>query len=118
MIRTMMKAKLHRARVTEANLDYMGSISVPGDLLDLADILPNERVEVYNITNGSRLATYAIPGPTGQITMNGAAAHLARPGDMIIICSYVMVEEERARNWKSTVILLDENNHVLRLENR
>ncbi|MCC7440489.1 MAG: aspartate 1-decarboxylase [Bdellovibrionales bacterium] len=116
MQRTMMKSKLHRATVTEANLEYEGSITIDKDLLKTADIWPHERVEVYNITNGNRFATYAIEGPSGSgvICINGAAAHLARPGDKVIICSYVTLEEREIQNYEPRVVLLGEGNREKR----
>ncbi len=114
MLLTLMKGKLHRATITEADLDYEGSIKIDSALLKAADILPHERVEVYNVTNGQRFATYAIKGEAGSgvIGTNGAAAHLAKPGDIVIICTYAQMEEQAARNYKPTVILLDEHNRI------
>ncbi len=101
--------------MTEANLEYNGSISLDPEFLAAADILPFEQVDVYNITNGNRFTTYAIAGPKGarEVCINGAAAHLARPGDMVIICSYVSTTEEEARNWKPKLILMDSDNRML-----
>ncbi len=115
MQRTMMKSKLHRATVTAADLHYQGSVAIDEDLLDAADILVNERVEIYNVTNGERLATYAIPAPRGsrQVMVNGAAAHKARPGDLVILVSYAVYDEREARRHKPTVLLLGEGNEVL-----
>lgn len=118
MNRIMLKAKLHRAHVTGADLDYEGSITIPRELMELADILPNEKVDVYNVTNGARLSTYAIPGQPGEVIMNGAAAHHAGPGDVVILCTYVLVPEELTREWKATRVYVDENNRVARMENR
>ena len=110
----MMKAKLHRATVTQADLDYEGSITVDRDLLDMAGILPYEQVDVLDITNGARLTTYAIEGERGSgiIGINGAAAHLVKTGDLVIICAYVQMSEAQAKQHKPTVLLLDENNAV------
>nr|MBO2470846.1 aspartate 1-decarboxylase [Bacillota bacterium] len=93
MFRTMMKAKIHRATVTEANLNYVGSITIDADILDAVDILPNEKVQVVNNHNGARFETYVIPGPRGSgvICLNGAAARLVQPGDVIIIISYALM---------------------------
>lgn len=114
MILTMLKAKLHRATVTQADLHYEGSITVDRDLLDAAGILLNEQVDVLDITNGARLTTYAIEGPRGSgiIGINGAAAHLINPGDLVIICAYAQFTPEEAKNHVPTVILLDDQNKI------
>ncbi|MGM0818777.1 MAG: aspartate 1-decarboxylase, partial [Actinomycetota bacterium] len=98
MQRTLMKSKLHRATVTEANLDYVGSVTIDADLMDLADILAHERVQVVDITNGARLETYAIAGEPGggDLCLNGAAARLVQPGDTVIVISYAVYTEEEA----------------------
>lgn len=108
----MLKSKIHRATVTDANLEYEGSVTIDRDLLRSADIWPFERVEVYNIANGERFATYAIEGPSGSgvICINGAAAHLAKPGDKVIIASYVTMEEKEIRDYEPKVILVDSSN--------
>ena len=112
---TMMKAKLHRAVVTQADLHYEGSISIDADLLDAAGILPNEQVDVLNINNGERFTTYAITAPRGSkvFGINGAAARLAQPGDRIIVVSYAMMDAEAAKTWDPAVVLLDEANEVV-----
>jgi len=112
MFRTIMKSKLHRATVTEANLNYVGSITIDEDLMELADLYPNEKVQIVNNNNGARLETYTIPGPRGSgvICLNGAAARLVQPGDTVIIISYAMMTEEEARKLAPTVIVLDERN--------
>lgn len=112
--RMMMKSKIHRATVTDANLDYEGSITVDRDLLKQADIWPYERVEIYNITNGSRFATYAIEGAPGSgvICINGAAAHLTKPGDLVIICTYVQLEEKDLPGYQPKVVLVDSANRA------
>jgi aspartate 1-decarboxylase len=112
MQRTMLKSKLHRATVTDANLEYEGSISIDRGLSDAADFLLFERVEIYNITNGARFATYVIEAPrgSGEICVNGAAAHLVRPGDKVIIASYVNLSDAEAKAWVPKVILLDAEN--------
>jgi aspartate 1-decarboxylase len=114
MNRTMMKSKLHRATVTEADLHYQGSVAIDESLLEAADILIHERVEIYNITNGERFATYAIPAPAGSgtIMINGAAAHKARPGDLVIIVSYADYSDAEARRHTPTVLLMKEGNEV------
>ncbi len=114
MILTMLKAKLHRATVTRADLDYEGSITIDMDLLERSGILPHEQVDVLDITNGARLTTYAIPGPrgSGEIGINGAAAHLVNPGDLVIICAYARMDAQEAENFKPVILLLDEKNRV------
>jgi aspartate 1-decarboxylase len=112
MQRTLLKSKIHRATVTQADLEYEGSVTIDADLLRSSDILEHERIEVYNIDNGERFATYAIPGPSGSgvICINGAAAHLAQPGHKVIIASYVTLEENELANFRPIVILVDEKN--------
>lgn len=112
MFRTMMKSKLHRATVTEANLNYVGSITIDEDLMELADLYPNEKVQIVNNNNGARLETYTIAGPrgTGVICLNGAAARLVQPGDNVIIISYAMMTEEEARSYAPKVVILDHEN--------
>lgn len=112
MIRRFLKAKIHRATVTQVDLDYVGSITVDRDLLDAADIAINEQVDIYNITTGTRFTTYAIEGPRGSgiIGINGAAAHLAHVGDLVIIVTYCDLAPEEIAGHKPTVLLVDENN--------
>ena len=114
MIRTLLKSKIHRATVTEANLEYEGSITIDRDLLRAADILPYERVEVYDCTNGARLATYAIEGApgSGEICVNGAAAHLVKPHDVVIVCSYAQADEAECAGWKARRVFVDARNRV------
>lgn len=114
MFRTMMKGKLHKATVTEANLNYVGSVTIDEDLLDAVDILPNEKVQIVNNNNGARLETYTIPGPRGSgiICLNGAAARLVQPGDVVIIISYAMVTNEEALQLKPKVAILDDRNQI------
>ncbi len=114
MRRTLMKSKIHRATVTEADLHYQGSIAIDAELLRVADILPHERVEIYNVTNGERLATYAIPAPAGSgvVMINGAAAHKARPGDVVILATYAEFEEAEARRHEPTVVLMAAGNRI------
>ncbi len=112
MKRTMLKSKIHRATVTEANIDYEGSITIDRDLMRAADLLPYEQVDVLDITNGSRLQTYVIEGDSGsgEICINGAAAHLVKPHDKVIICSYVQVDEDEARGWEGVRVFVDARN--------
>ena len=111
MRRRMMNGKIHRARVTDADLNYVGSISIDPILMKGADIVANEQVSVYNLNNGSRLETYAIEGEDGQICLNGAAARLAQVGDLVIIVTYVDLEEGELADHRPSVIVVDEENH-------
>lgn len=117
---TVLKAKLHRACVTHAELEYEGSCAIDGKLLDLAGIHEYEQIQIYNISNGERLTTYAIRAEEGSrvISLNGAAAHKAAPGDRVIICSYVSIDEKEISKFKPTLIYLDENNHVTHIKDR
>lgn len=110
MRRRMMNGKIHRARVTDADLNYVGSISIDPILMKAADILPNEQVSVYNLNNGSRLETYAIEGNEGQICLNGAAARLAQIGDRVIVVTYVDLEDGELSGHRPSVIVVDEDN--------
>lgn len=103
--------------VTEANLNYVGSITIDEALMEAADILPNEKVQVVNNNNGARLETYVIPGPrdSGVICLNGAAARLVQPGDTVIIITYAVMDRDEARNFKPRAILVDEHNKVTRI---
>ncbi len=114
MRRIMMKSKLHRATVTEANLDYVGSITIDRDLMDAADLLAHEKVQVVDNNNGARLETYVIEGArgSGTICLNGAAARLVQPGDTVIIISYAELEDAEARSWDPAVVLLGEGNRI------
>src|ERR1700739_2306788 len=114
MLLTMMKAKLHRATVTQADLEYEGSISIDRDLLDASGILPHEQVDVLNISTGARFTTYAIEAPRGSRTIgvNGAAARLVPAGDKVIVVSYCQIEAAEARNSHPSVVLLDEGNRI------
>ncbi|MGH9390429.1 MAG: aspartate 1-decarboxylase [Vicinamibacteria bacterium] len=114
MERTMLKSKIHRVTVTDANLEYEGSITVDPVLMNEADILPYEKVDIYNCTNGERLHTYAIEGEAGrgQIVVNGAAAHKVKPGDCIIIASYVNVASDRASGHRPRLVYVDRANRV------
>jgi len=113
---TMMKSKLHRATVTQADLDYEGSIAIDRDLLDAAGIFANEQVDVLNITNGARFTTYAIEAPRGSkvIGVNGAAARLVQKNDKVIVVTYGQLEQEEARQWEPNVVLLDDHNAIKR----
>jgi len=114
MLRTILKSKIHRARVSEANLYYSGSITIDAKLMQAADIIEGEKVEVMNLNNGQRLETYAIGGKEGSgvICLNGPAARGACVGDEIIIVSYAIVEDKDARNIKSRIIAVDERNNI------
>src|SRR5579875_1003849 len=117
MLRTMCKGKIHRATVTQANLNYIGSITIDQDLLEAANIYPYEKVQVVNVTNGSRLETYAIPGERGSgvICLNGAAARLNAVGDIVIIMSYALFTEEEIRSLKPRIVLVNEQNQITEL---
>jgi aspartate 1-decarboxylase len=114
MQRFMLKSKLHRAVVTDADLHYEGSISIDENLMEAADLFSYEKVSIYNISNGERFSTYVIPGErgSGTICLNGAAARKASRGDMIIIASYVMVDDEQAARWSPKCVLLDQENRI------
>ncbi|MBQ1875227.1 MAG: aspartate 1-decarboxylase [Selenomonas sp.] len=114
MILHMLKSKIHCATVTEANLQYMGSITIDRDLMDAAGILENERVQVVDNNNGARLETYVIPGERGSgvICLNGAAARLAQPGDIVIIMAYAFFTGDEARTYRPTVVMVDAQNKV------
>ena len=111
-MRTMLKSKIHRAHVTETNINYEGSITIDKKLMEEADILPFERVEVLNLNNGARFDTYAIEGDKGEICVNGAAARLAIKGDIIIILSYCYVDDDEARNFIPKLVYVDANNAI------
>lgn len=117
MYRIMMKSKIHRAQVTEANLNYVGSITIDAALLKAANILPNEKVQIVNNNSGARLETYTIPGPEGSgvICLNGAAARLVQPGDIIIIISYAGVAEDKCAIHQPTVVYVDERNQLVKV---
>ena len=116
MRRTLFKSKIHRATVTDANLAYEGSITIDPVLMRAADILPFEHVHVWDVTNGSRLETYALEGESGSgvVCVNGAAAHQVRPGDVVIVASFAEAESEaEARTWRPTVVRVDARNRLL-----
>ncbi|WP_195536678.1 aspartate 1-decarboxylase [Bacillus paralicheniformis] len=114
MYRMLMSAKLHRARVTEANLNYVGSVTIDEDLLDAVGMMANEKVQIVNNNNGARLETYIIPGERGSgvVCLNGAAARLVQVGDVVIIVSYAMMSEEEAKTHKPKVAVLNERNEI------
>ncbi len=111
----MFKSKIHRATVTHADLSYEGSVTVDSDLLDAANILPYEAVHIWNVTRGTRLVTYALRGPRGSraICINGAAAHLNQPGDLVILATFAEMEADEARAHVPTVVRVDANNRIL-----
>ncbi len=114
MLLTMLKAKIHRATLTMTDLHYEGSIAIDEDILEAANILPHEQVDVWNITNGERLTTYALAGVRGsrEFMLNGAAARKATVGDKVIIAAYGQLPAEEARNYKPTVVLMDDDNAI------
>ncbi len=115
MLRTMFKSKIHRATVTDGNLHYVGSLTLDADLMDAADLLPGEQVAVVDVDNGARLETYLIPGERGSRTVgiNGAAAHLVHPGDLVIIISYAILTDAEARTFSPTVVHVDHDNRIV-----
>ena len=117
MIRTMLKSKIHRATVTQADLHYVGSVTVDRDVMEAADLLPGEQVAIVDVTNGARLETYVITGArgTGVIGINGAAAHLVHPGDLVIIISYAVMDDATARTFRPAVVHVDADNRILAL---
>lgn len=114
MFRTMMKSKIHRATVTQADLHYVGSVTVDEDLLDAADLLPGELVHIVDVTNGARLETYTIAGPRGSgvLGINGAAAHLVHPGDLVILIAYGQMTDDEARAHRPRVVFVDAGNRI------
>ena len=120
MLLTMLKSKLHRATVTEANLNYVGSITIDKNFMEKANILEYEKIQVVDINNGSRLETYVIPGEKGSkvICLNGAAARFVQPGDKVILMTYCQVNENEAREHKPTVVFLDDNNSISEITHR
>ncbi|MFH8618895.1 aspartate 1-decarboxylase [Streptomyces sp. NPDC017979] len=115
MLRTMFKSKIHRATVTQADLHYVGSVTVDADLMEAADLLPGELVHIVDITNGARLETYVIEGERGSgvIGINGAAAHLVHPGDLVILISYAQVADAEARSLVPAVVHVDADNRIV-----
>lgn len=118
MLRIMLKSKIHRATVTQANLHYVGSVTIDEDLMDAADLLPGEQVAIVDVTNGARLETYVIPGERGSgvIGINGAAAHLVHPGDLVILISYGHMDDAEARSYEPRVVHVDANNRIIQLD--
>ena len=114
MLRTMMKSKIHRATVTQADLHYVGSVTVDEDLLEAADLLPGELVHIVDVTNGARLETYTIAGERGSgvLGINGAAAHLVHPGDVVILIAYGQMETAEAKSFRPSVVFVDKDNRV------
>lgn len=119
MLSTMLKAKLHRVTVTHSELEYEGSCAIDGKLLDTAGIREYEQIEIYNIANGERFTTYAIRAEdnSGIISVNGAAAHKANPGDMVIICAYVVLNQQELLSYKPKLVYVDENNFITHTSN-
>lgn len=117
MQRTMLAGKVHRATVTGAELDYEGSITVDQDLLDAAGIIPNEAVDIWDITSGARLTTYAMAGARGSgvVCVNGAAAHLVHAGDLVVIAHWIWLEDEAAQAWRPQIVFVDEQNRPVEL---
>ncbi len=120
MFLNIMKSKIHRAKVTEANLNYVGSITIDEDLMDIADLIKNEKVQIVNNNNGNRFETYVIPGErgSGMICLNGAAARLVHPGDIIIIISYGLFERNEAKLFNPKIVFVDENNKVVEIKDK
>lgn len=118
MLRPMLHSKIHRATITQADLHYVGSITIDSELMDAADLLNGQQVDVVNVTNGNRLTTYAIPGTPGEgeICINGAAAHLMNPGDMVIIIAYNQLEDSEAREYSPSVVFVDSDNKIVNTE--
>ena len=118
-MRIMMKSKIHRATVTQADLHYVGSVTLDAALMEAADLLEGEQVAIVDITNGARIETYVIPAPRGSgvIGINGAAAHLVHPGDLVIIMSYAVLSDAEARALKPTVVHVDGQNRVVKIGN-
>ncbi len=117
MLRTMLKSKIHRATVTQADLHYVGSVTIDEDLMDAADLLTGEQVAIVDVTNGARLETYVIPGKRGSgvIGINGAAAHLVHPGDLVIMIAYGQMDSAAARDYAPRVVHVDAENQVIEL---
>jgi aspartate 1-decarboxylase len=113
-MRDMLKSKIHRATVTEANLEYIGSVTIDETLLKAADILENEFVDIWDLTNGNRISTYALRGRSGSgvICINGAAAHLIHEGDLVIIASHIQLDDEAARRHEPRIVFVDEHNRI------
>ncbi len=115
-MRFMLKSKIHRATITESNLEYEGSISIDEQLIKKADLLPYEMVHIYNISNGERFSTYVIPGKKGEIGLNGAAARKGMKGDLIIITAYCLVPEEKLASHRPKLVFVDKDNNIIRIK--
>ncbi len=117
MLREMMKSKVHRATVTQADLHYVGSCTLDGTLMEAANLLPGEKVDIVDITNGNRLSTYIIEGPrdSGVVGINGAAAHLIHPGDLVILIAYGMLDDTEAKTFEPSVVFVDSDNRITRI---
>lgn len=115
MRRMLLKSKIHRATVTDADLHYEGSVTLDPVLMEAANVLLHERVEIYNVDNGERFATYAIPGTpgAGEVVVNGAAAHKVKPGHLVIVCTYADYDEEEARNHRPDLVYVDGKNRIV-----
>ena len=115
MTRTMLKSKIHRATVTQADVDYVGSIEIDEGLMEAADLITNEQVHVWNVTNGERFLTYVIPGPrgSGRICINGAAARKAAAGDLVIVATFTDLSDAEARAWKPSLVFVDADNAII-----
>jgi len=120
MLRTLLKSKIHRATVTDAQLHYEGSVTIDSELMKAADIIEHEQVHIFNVDNGNRLVTYAISGPAGSgtICINGAAAHLVSPGHLIIICCFAQFEEAEYAGHVPKVVHVDDRNHQIRMKKK
>lgn len=118
MLRTMLKSKIHRATVTRADLHYVGSVTVDPDLLDAADLLPGEQVAIVDVTNGARLETYVIAGERGSgvLGINGAAARLVHPGDLVILISYAVLDDATARSYQPRIVHVDAHNSIITVD--
>jgi aspartate 1-decarboxylase len=116
MYRTLLKSKIHRATVTEADLHYEGSITIDRDLMDAADLARFEKIEIYNVTNGERFSTYVIPAEpgSGDIVINGAAAHKASPGDIVILCCYADYDDAEVKKHRVRLVYVDEQNRIVK----
>ncbi len=117
VFKTMLNAKIHRARVTEANLNYVGSVTIDEDIIDAVGMVPNEKVQIVNNNNGARLETYIIPGERGSgvVCLNGAAARLVQEGDVVIILTYALIEESKLADHKPKIAIMDENNNIVEM---
>jgi aspartate 1-decarboxylase len=116
----LLKSKIHRATITEANLNYVGSITIDEDLMDTADIIKNEKVQIADINNGNRFETYVIPGErgSGMICLNGATARLVQTGDLIIIMSYALMTREEAKEFEPKIVFVNKSNKVIEIKNQ